>query len=177
MNMAAESVDLIQAWHDLYVTLGSASAGLIGLLFVAASLHLGEVMSNPMFRVRAYHITLYLLTLLVVAVVILVPQSVHFLGAEIFVVNVVGLLVPLKTSYSYVYKHPDLCERGGVKRSWIVALSLAYLFGMLGGIALIRESHWGMYVVTGSYTALLVAVVLRTWSILLGIERTEKVDS
>src|SRR5215471_19392902 len=106
--MAAESVDLIQTWHDLYVTLGSASAGLIGLLFVAASLHLGDVMSNPMFRVRAYHITLYLLTLLVVAVVILVPQSVHFLGAEIFVVNVVGLLVPLKSSCPYVYTHPDL---------------------------------------------------------------------
>jgi len=112
MNSAAESVDLIQAWHDLYVTLGSASAGLIGLIFVAASLHLGEVMNNPMFRVRAYHITLYLLTLLVVAVVILVPQSVHFLGAEILVVNLVGLLIPLRTLYSYVYRHPDLCVLG-----------------------------------------------------------------
>ena len=175
--MTAESADLIQAWHDLNVMLGSASAGLIGLLFVAASLHLGEVMSNPMFRVRAYHITLYLLTLLVVAVVILVPQSVHSLGAEIFVLNLVGLLIPLSTSYSYVYKHPNMSDRGGVRRSWIVALSLAYLFGMVGGIALIKETRWGMYIVTVSYTALLVAVVLRTWSILLGIERTEKVGS
>jgi len=175
--MTAKSVDLIEAWHDLYVMLGSASAGLIGLLFVAASLHLGEVMNNPMFRVRAYHITLYLLTLLVVAVVILVPQSLLFLGAEIFVLNLVGLLIPLSTSYSYVYKHPDLCDRGGVKRSWVVALSLAYLVGLVGGIALIIESSRGMYIVTVSYTALLVAVVLRTWSILLGIERTEKVGS
>jgi hypothetical protein len=31
-----------------------------------------------------------------------------------------------------------------------------------------------MYIVAVSYTALLVTVVLRTWSILLGIEQAEK---
>ena len=73
---------MIDGWHDLYVMLGTSSAALIGLLFVATSLHLGEVVSNPAFRVRAYNVTLYLLTLLVEAVVILVPQPVPFLGAE-----------------------------------------------------------------------------------------------
>lgn len=177
VNIGAEGADLIEAWHDLYVMLGSASAGLIGLLFVAASLHLGEVMSNPVFRVRAYHITLYLLTLLVAAVVILVPQPVPFLGAELFVVNLVGLWLPLSTSYSYVYKHPDVSHRGGVRMSSVVTLSVAYLLGMAGGIALIQGSHWGMYIVAVSYTTILVAVVLRTWSIMLGIEQAEKVGS
>jgi len=175
--MATESAYLISAWHDLYVMLGTASAALIGLLFVAASLHLGDVVSNPGFRVRAYHITLYLLTLLVEAVVILVPQPVSFLGAELFVLNLVGLLLPLSTFYTFVYKRPDISHRGGVKMSGVVALSLAYLLGMAGGIALIKESHWGMYLVTVSYTTLLVAVVLRTWSVMLAIEQTEKVGS
>ena len=127
--MATESADLISAWHDLYVTLGTASATLIGLLFVAASLHLGDVVSNPGFRVRAYHINLYLLTLLVEAVVILVPQPVSFLGAELLVLNLVGLLLPLSTFYTFVYKQPDISHRGGVKTSGVVALSLAYLLG------------------------------------------------
>ena len=68
--------DLIKAWHDLYVMLGTSSAALIGLLFVATSLHLGEVVSNPGFRVRSYNQTVYLLTLVVEAVLILVPQPV-----------------------------------------------------------------------------------------------------
>ena len=60
--MGTESVDLIDAWQNLYVMLGSSSAALIGLLFVAASIHLGQVVSNPGFRVRCYNQTLYLLT-------------------------------------------------------------------------------------------------------------------
>jgi hypothetical protein len=34
-----------------------------------------------------------------------------------------------------------------------------------------------MYIVAVSYTTILVAVVLRTWSIMLGIEQAEKVGS
>jgi len=175
--MATANVELIiRAWHDLYVMLGTSSAALVGLLFVATSLHLGEVASNPAFRVRAYHLTLYLLTLVVEAVIILVPQPVPFLGVEVFALNLVGLILPLSTTYTYVYKRPDASHRGGVKMSGVVALSLGYLLGMAGGISLIKETSWGMYIVAVSYTALLVTVVLRTWSILLGIEQAENVD-
>jgi hypothetical protein len=168
---------IIRGWHDLYVMLGTSSAALVGLLFVATSLHLSEVASNPAFRFRAYHLTLYLLTLVVEAVIVLVPQPVPFLGVELFALNLVGLILPLSTSYIYVYKRPDASHRGGVKMYGVFALSLAYLLGMAGGIALIKETPWGMYIVTVSYTALLVTVVLRTWSILLGIEQAENVGT
>jgi hypothetical protein len=46
-NMDTESVDLIDAWHDLYVMLGTSSAALIGLLFIATPMHLGEVPISP----------------------------------------------------------------------------------------------------------------------------------
>lgn len=176
--MATANAELIiRAWHDLYVMLGTSSAALVGLLFVATSLHLGEVASNPAFRVRAYHLTLYLLTLVVEAVIVLVPQPVPILGVELFALNLVGLMLPLSTTYTYVYKRPDASHRGGVKMSGVVALTLGYLLGMAGGISLIKDNPWGMYIVTVSYTALLVTVVLRTWSILLGIEQAENVDT
>jgi hypothetical protein len=53
--MGIESVDLIATWQNLYVMLGTSSAALIGLLFVATLLHLGEIVSSPVFRVRAYN--------------------------------------------------------------------------------------------------------------------------
>ena len=171
--MGTESVDLIDAWHDLYVMLGTSSAALIGLLFVAMSLHLGEVVSNPGFRVRSYNQTLYLLTLLVEAVLILVPQPVPFLGAELMVLNLVGLWFPISTSYTFIYKHRDNSHRGGMKMSRAIPLSVAYLLGIAGGIALIQGSRWGMYIITVSYTTLLVTVVLGTWSIMLGLEQRE----
>jgi hypothetical protein len=56
-------------------------------------------------------------------------------------------------------------------------LSGAYVLGVAGGIALIQGSHWGMYVVTVSYTTLLVTVVLGAWSTMLGMEQIEKTNS
>jgi hypothetical protein len=172
-NMDTESVALIDAWHDLYVMLGTSSAALIGLLFVAMSIHLGDVVSNPGFRVRSYNQTLYLLTLLVEAVLVLTPQPVPFLGAELVVLNVVGLWFPISTSYTFLYKHRDNSHRGGMKMSRAIPFSVAYLLGIAGGIVLIQGSHWGMYVVTISYTSLLVTVVLGTWSIMLGLEQNQ----
>jgi hypothetical protein len=171
--MGAESMDLIHAWHDLYVMLGTSSAALIGLLFIATSIHLGEVVSNPGFRVRSYNQTLYLLTLLVEATLILVPQPVSFLGAELMALNLVGLWISLSTSYTFIYKHRDDRHRGGMKMSRAIPLSVSYLFGIAGGIALIQDSRWGMYIVTVSYTTLLVTVVLGAWSTMLGIEQRQ----
>jgi hypothetical protein len=50
---------------------------------------------------------------------------------------------------------------------------VAYLLGIAGGIALIQASHWGMYIVTVSYTTLLVTVVLGAWSTMLGMEQRQ----
>ena len=171
--MGTGSATLIDAWRDLYVMLGTSSAALIGLLFIATSIHLGEVVSNPGFRVRSYNQTLYLLTLLVEAVLILIPQPVPFLGAELLVLNLVGLWFPISTSYTFIYKHRDNSSRGGMKVSRAILLSGAYLLGMVGGIALIQSSRWGMYIVTVSYTTLLVTVVLGAWSTMLGMEQRQ----
>jgi hypothetical protein len=172
-KMDTESVDLIDAWQNLYVMLGTSSAALIGLLFIATSIHLSDVVSNPGFRVRSYNQTLYLLTLLVEAILILVPQPVWFLGAELMALNLVGLWIALSTSYTFIYKHRDDSHRGGMKMSRAIPLTVAYLLGIAGGITLIQGSRWGMYFVTVSYTTLLVTVVLGAWSTMVGIEQRQ----
>jgi hypothetical protein len=172
-KMDTESVDLIDAWQNLYVMLGTSSAALIGLLFIATSIHLSDVVSNPGFRVRSYNQTLYLLTLLVEAILILAPQPVWFLGAELMALNLVGLWIALSTSYTFIYKHRDDSHRGGMKMSRAIPLTVAYLLGIAGGITLIQGSRWGMYIVTVSYTTLLVTVVLGAWSTMVGIEQRQ----
>jgi hypothetical protein len=168
-----ESADPIRAWHDLYVMLGTSSAALVGLIFVAASLHLGDIVRNPAFRIRAYHATLYLLTLLVEAVLVLVPQPVPVLGAQLGVLNLVGLWVPLSTAYRYYYKDRVACHRAGITTARTVTYSVAYLLGIFGAVTLFESPHWGIYLVTASYMTLLVTVVLGTWAVALGIGETE----
>ena len=60
-----------------------------------------------------------------------------------------------------------------MKKSRAISLSVAYLLGIAGGIGLIQSSRWGMYIVTLSYTTLLVTVVLGAWSTMLGMEQRE----
>jgi len=166
------SADPIQMWHDLYVMLGASSATLIGLIFVAASLHFRDLVSNPAVRVRAYHGTLYLLILLVEAVLILTPQPVTVLGAQLCALNLAGLWLPLSGAYRYYCKavrHP-----AGISMTRIMSNSVAYLLGICGGIVLFASSHWGMYLITASFMTLLVSVVLGAWQVALGIGQTEE---
>src|SRR5262245_20235649 len=171
-----ESPEPIRAWHDLYVMLGTSSAALIGLIFDAASLHLGDVVRNPAFRIRAYHVTLYLLTLLVEAVLVLVPQPVPVLGAQLFALNLVGLWVPLTTAYRYYYEDRVASHRAGMRTARAITYGVAYLIGISGAITLFESPHWGMYLVTASYTVLLVTVVLGAWAVALGVGETERAE-
>ncbi len=171
-----ESAEITRMWHDLYVMLGTSAAALIGLLFIATSLHIGEVASNPVFRIRAYNGTLYLLTLLVQAVFVLLPQPTFALGIELCLLNLIGLCFPFSNAYRYFYRNSDVGRRGGLIIYRGVTYAAAYLVGLSGSIGLVRGFNWGMYLVTSSYTTLLVAVVLGAWAIMLGIGQTEKVQ-
>ena len=172
-----ESADITRTWHDLYVMLGTSAAALIGLFFIATSLHIGEVVSNPVFRIRAYNGTLYLLTLLIQAVFVLIPQPIHLLGIELCIVNVLGLLLPFSNAYRYFYRDTDVGRRGGLVIYRAVAYAVAYLIGAAGAVTLVVGDNLGMYLVTASYATLLVAVVLGAWAIMLGIGQTEKVQN
>ena len=172
-----ESDHPIQVWHDLYIMLGASSATLIGLIFVAASLHLRDLVDNPAFRVRAYHGTLYLLTLLLEAVVILVPQPVPALGVQLFALNLAGLWFPLSSAYSYFYKDKAASRRAGFTMTRTITYCAAYLLGIVGSITLFESPQWGMYLVTASYVTLLVAVVLGAWAVALGIGQTEEAEN
>src|SRR5713226_7619773 len=43
----------INSWHDYFVMVGGGSAALTGLIFVAMTLHLDEITTNPVHRHRA----------------------------------------------------------------------------------------------------------------------------
>jgi hypothetical protein len=153
-------------WRDLYVMLGTSAAALIGLLFVVASLHLEEVMSNPVHRIRARNMTLHLLVLLVEATLVLTPQPMQALGGELAVINVVGLQLPLRFIYKAFYKDRHLGERGAYSIYRGAANVSAYLLGLAGGAGLILASVWGMYLITASFIAFLVSAILNAWTIM-----------
>jgi len=62
--------------------LATSSAALIGLLFVATSLHLAEIANEEVYRLRAEYTTLILISTLLEGTVILMPQPIQVLGGR-----------------------------------------------------------------------------------------------
>jgi hypothetical protein len=163
-----------ELWRDLYVMLGTSSAALVGLLFIVTSFHLDDIVNNPAFRLRARYNTIFLLTTLVDAGVVLAPQPMIVLGIELIAINLYGLSIPLSNFYQIFYKNKKLAHRGGFSVYRAITYALAYVIGIAGGSALIEQRQWGLFLVTVSYFTLLITVVMNYWSIMLGVGQTEK---
>jgi hypothetical protein len=171
-----ETVYQPEVWRDVFVVLGSSSAALIGLLFIATSLHLDEIVSNPVLRRRAHNNTRYLLIVFVEAVLLLLPQPILILGAELIAINLYGLWLPLINTYRYFYKNEE--DRGytGFVLSRAIIFSGSFSLGIAGGATLVEHVSWGIYLLAVSCIIVLVTVVLNSWSIMLGVGQAEKIE-
>ena len=79
-----------EAWHDLFVATAGAAAALLGLIFVAVSLHLREVEREPAIRQRVRVNLQALAAILVISLCGLLPgQGNLWLGIELALVVVV----------------------------------------------------------------------------------------
>jgi hypothetical protein len=165
------SPPLPASWHELYLMLGTSSAALIGLLFVATSLHLAEIANEEIYRLRAQYTTLILLSTLLLGIAVLVPQPMRILGLELFVINAWGLSFPL-TLLAKAVNIPG-ARRGGFSIRRAAFFIAGYLVGIVGAGALVVGSAWGMYAVTVSYTSSLIASIWNGWMIMQGIGRGE----
>jgi hypothetical protein len=67
----------LESWHDFYLAVGSASAALLGLLFVGVSINLASVTAaeRPDLRTRADLAFSNLLYLLSVSLIVLIPGT------------------------------------------------------------------------------------------------------
>lgn len=78
------------AWQIFYAAIAGAAAGLTGLLFVALSLHQQAIVAHPASRGRARETLGGFISLLVIAILVLIPgQGRRLLGIELLVVGVV----------------------------------------------------------------------------------------
>jgi hypothetical protein len=162
-----------ELWHDLYVMLGTSSSALLGLLFVATSLHLEEIVNNPIFRLRTRRNYIFLIITVVEAALILTPQPIVALGIEVTALNGIGMLLPLSIVY-YIYNERNFAPRGGFSPYRIAIFIICFLLGIAGGALLIVNHNYGLYLITASCLGFLVSVALNAWLIMQGVGQLEK---
>jgi hypothetical protein len=170
-----ERAGALGSWGELYVMLGTSSAALLGLLFVATSLHLVDLEKSSGYRTRALYNNYFLLLTLFEATCVLVPQPLIALGAELTAANLFLFLLTFRAVYRFVYRRPELGQQGGYSVSRSVAFLCAFAAGAIGGGFLFFHFLAGLYIVTAAYVLVLITVAQNAWAIMAGLGRVESV--
>jgi hypothetical protein len=157
------------AWHDFFVGAMGASAALTGLLFVAISINLEQILKFPNLPGRAAGSLSILVAALVVASCGLAPgQSLQALGAEIAVAGsvVAGQAIWVTT------RKP---EEAGYRVTWrierIVTMLLPGLVFLAGGLSLIAGGGGGLYWILGAIVLAFVVSAINAWVLLIEVLR------
>jgi hypothetical protein len=143
-----------EAWREFYVMLGGSVAALMGLLFVATSLHIAEIGKTPHFQTRAFGNTFELVGQLINSALVLTPQPVMWLGIELALFNTFLFFI-IQVRFHIAWAR----ARARVELLRSIPGVIGALLGILGGASLIVQFGGGLYL-CGLGTLILIWVVV-----------------
>jgi hypothetical protein len=156
------------AWTELFVASAGASAALTGLLFVAVSLNIRQVLENPGLPARALQTLLLLLGVVVVSLVCLIPgQGTTALGIELLAIELafggwVCALAARGIKHTREYVHPLFQLALPVPGTVPQVVGAASLLALAGG---------GLYWVVAGMIGALLGASVNAWVLLVEILR------
>jgi modulator of FtsH protease len=160
-------------WHDFFVGTIGASAALTGLLFVAISINLQQILKYPQLPGRAAGTLGILVCALVVSGFGLAPGQGHrALGLEI---AAAGAAVVIQAVWVTHRKQDTEDEEEEQERSWaveqFVSMLLPSLAFVAGGLSLITGGGGGLYWVLSAILLAFVVASVNAWVLLVEILR------
>ena len=158
-----------EPWSELYVAMAGAAAALLGLLFVAVSINLEQVLRIAWLPLRAGETLGVLVALLTTAVFVLVPgQSPTALGLEL--AGAGFLLIGLDGFLRIRLGRPA----GAQARTVVIPAVIVVLTGALlivAGATLVAGAGGGLYWTVPALLAGFAGAVVNAWVLLVEIVR------
>jgi modulator of FtsH protease len=157
------------AWHDFFVGSMGASAALTGLLFVAISINLEQILKFPNLPGRAAGSLGVLVSALVVACCGLVPRQSHVaLGVEI---ALAGGVVMVQAVWVSVRNRTTEGDTLSWRVERMVTLLLPGTLFFAGGLSLIADGGGGLYWIFAGTALAFVVSALNAWVLLVEVLR------
>jgi len=163
----------VAGWHDFYIMAGTASATLVGLLFVGLSLHLQIVITASEVRSLARVTLANFGAVLFAALFMVIPQGPTAAGSQLIGVGLVSLVIAGPSLVGAV-RSREWSFQMSVMQRLRVALrfglsSLSYLAIMAAGILLLSSVSAAFSVLLIATVLLLVVSLRNTWDLLVTV--------
>jgi modulator of FtsH protease len=162
-------------WQNYFIAQAGAAAALTGLIFVAVSLNLRQILQYPHLPGRAAQALITLLQLLMVAMMSLIPgQSAVALGIELMFVAIVAATAVAAIGRSNLVRVRDLpAEMRATQKQTLVLITgqLVCLPTILAGASLVAHTGGGLYWLVGTTAVALVSGVGDAWVLLVEVQR------
>lgn len=155
------------AWRDYFVMVGGGAAALTGLVFVAMTLHLEDIVHHPVHRHRARTILTGLTAVFLrCGLILMAGQSRQAVAVEIIAV----LLIVEAILYRSLVEAIRTNDRGVLVRG--VGSFACLVLEQVGAVFLFAGAGWGLYVVALGMLSSFVFMVTGAWLLLVGVEAT-----
>ncbi len=160
----------MNSWSSFFSAQVSASAGLTGLLFVAISINLRQIVVEKLLTARAAKALFALTGVLLVSICCLVPnQPPRVLGAELVVIGVVAWIAETRSQYAASHHNPYISRKAQVFHA--VTSQLAAIPFVVGGASLIVPFWGGLgWLVLGTVFSF-VSALIDAWVLLIEVQR------
>lgn len=157
-------------WTNFFAAETSASAALTGLVFVAISINLQQIVKNPLLTARSLKALVTLTAILLISSLCLVPgQSLHALATEL---AIIGLLFWISAA---VLQHRSIHNNSYIgRKTRIFHMVLAHASALpmiLAARSLLVARGFGLYWLVAGTLISFVSALLDAWVLLIEIQR------
>ena len=166
MNPFTQAID---GWHDFYVLIGTASATLVGLLFVSLSLNAEAISkkTNADLRALAEQTFATFLFVLLFAVIFLIPNQDHLgLGLPLLCIGGIGLFSTVSHFLSTRHSEPRQWGRGGIANRFIVP-TVCYIVLLIIAVTVLLGQTGSLYWLVPVMILMVLTSSFNAWNLLL----------
>lgn len=169
--MQSSLADVIHGWHDFYVLLGTASATLVGLMFVAASVGAQVFTEKNREAMRAFisPTVVHFSSVLFICIVAAVPsQSWVSLAILLIVAGAAGLIHAARVWMQLFVRHSFAVDV--IDRLFYALIPVVGYLLVLGSAALLLgRSQWSLEALAVALITLLLAGLRNAWDMTMWI--------
>ena len=157
-------------WSAAFAAITGASAALAGLLFVALSINLSQVIKGPGLVGRAIEVLVLLTSVLIISTLLLMPAQPA--GAVAVEVLSIGVLAEVMLASIHLRAPRRLLQVTRLNFTMrVVGAHVGPIFLILGSASLLAQNGGGLYWIVPAMVASMVAAIIGAWVMLVEIVR------